>query len=71
MRDVAKHFDDYAADKGRNNAVERRSPEVGYLAERIFQWLGFELDTDIALRAGEQLFSAIANAKSKVVQPFP
>ena len=66
MRDVAEHFDDYAVDKGRNDAVERRNLEVSSLGERVFQWLGVELDADIALRAGEELFSAVVCAKSKL-----
>jgi hypothetical protein len=66
MRDVAEHFDEYAMDKGKNKTVKRPSLEVSSLNDQILQWLGVELDTDLALRASEQLFSAIVNAKGKL-----
>ncbi len=59
MRDVAEHIDEYSVDKGRDTAVRRQALEVAMFNDSQIQWLGFSLDTDLALRASENLFEAI------------
>jgi hypothetical protein len=66
MRDTAEHFDDYAMERGRNQDVSRKSLEVGVVGEKIFQWLGYELDADKALVAAQLLFSLIKAAEGGV-----
>jgi hypothetical protein len=63
MRDVAEHFDDYALDKGRLKAVRRQALEVGVIGSTIFQWLCHELNADTALKAAQNLFREIAQAR--------
>ena len=63
MRDVAEHFDDYALDKGRIKAVRRQALEVGVIGPTIFQWVGYELNADTALKAAQRLFRKIQRAR--------
>jgi hypothetical protein len=63
MRDVAEHFDDYASDRGRIKAVKREALEVGVIGPTTFQWLGYELNADAALRAAQGLFRSIQCSK--------
>jgi hypothetical protein len=51
MRDVAEHIDDYAVDKGRVKSFSRKALEVGAIGSTIFEWLGYKLDADKALKA--------------------
>jgi murein L,D-transpeptidase YcbB/YkuD len=68
MRDIAEHFDDYAVDEGRNRQVSRKSLEVGVIGETTFQWLGSELNADVALNASRRLFNAIQVAQSAFIK---
>jgi hypothetical protein len=67
MRDVAEHIDDYAIDSGRNRSISRKSLEVGSFNSETWQWLGFEIDTGLALSASIALFAAIKNCAPSVV----
>jgi len=64
MRDVAEHFDDYAVDKGRVKSISRKALEVGAIDNTVFEWLGYKLDADRALKAARQLFKSMLHAKS-------
>jgi len=73
VRDIAEHFDEYARDEGHLNkgkgselAVSRKSLEVGVVGDTTFQWLGHELNADLALSAARRLFKAIQSAQSAV-----
>jgi len=66
MRDVAEHFDDYALDKGRRPGISRKSLEVGAFSDTVFNWLGHELDADVALSAGERLFMSMKNCQGVI-----
>jgi hypothetical protein len=63
MRDVAEHFDDYAVDRGRLKAVKRQALEVGVFGPTVFQWLGYKLNADKALKAAQRLFQKIQRAR--------
>jgi len=59
MRDIAEHFDDYAIGKGRLSGINPMSLETGVISDTVFRWMGRELNADVALDAGEKLFTAI------------
>jgi hypothetical protein len=63
MRDVAAHFDDYAMDQGQRKDIKRKSLEVAVIGDTVFQWLGYELNADVALLAAQQLFASIKRAQ--------
>jgi hypothetical protein len=69
MRDVAEHFDDYALDRGRLKSVSRKGLEVGVVSDTIFQWLGYELNADVALKAAQRLFQRIKLAQASFPKP--
>jgi hypothetical protein len=66
MRDVTEHFDEYAMDVGHLKEVSRKSLEVGTISETTFQWLGYELNADVALNSAHELFRRIQAAQSEV-----
>lgn len=61
MRDVAEHIDDYAVDSGINKDISRKSLEVSKYNSTKFEQLGFQLDTEDAIKASHKLFNAIRN----------
>jgi len=68
MRDIAEHFDDYAMDRGRDSSVSRESLEVGVIGDSVFQWLGHELNADMAVSAAQRLFTDIQQAEQLVAR---
>lgn len=64
MRDVAELFDDYAVDRGRINGLRRQALEVGVIGPNQFQWLGYEINADTALKATQRLFRKIKQARA-------
>ncbi len=64
MRDVSEHIDDYAVDNGRNKDISRKCLEVLTYNTTTFEWLGFQLDTEDAIKASQKLFNAIRNMPS-------
>jgi len=64
MRDVWEHIDEYAVDAPtrRRKVVDRRELQVSCWDGKVFNWLGHDLDIDVALKAAEQLFDAIKRA---------
>jgi hypothetical protein len=66
LRDVAEHFDDYAANKGRNRAVGRKDLEVSYMDPDgpTLNWLGVQLNASAARDAAARLFREIQAAAS-------
>jgi hypothetical protein len=61
MRDVAEHVDDYARDIGRDKSVHRQSLEVSSMTDDgpELEWLEGNLNSQVALVAGQKLFAAI------------
>jgi len=68
MRDVAEHIDDYAINRGRDREVSPRNLEVGVIGDSIIQWLGYELNADMAVSAAVQLFKRIQQAQPQLVR---
>lgn len=70
MRDVGEHIDDYAlkAPTRHHRNVIPGQLQVGSLDETVFDWLGHQLDTDVALAAAEKLFSAVRLAAEQQFQ---
>jgi hypothetical protein len=64
MRDVAEHFDDHAVDRGRIKGFRRQALEVGVIGPNQFQWLGYEISADTALKAAQQLFRRIQQVRA-------
>ncbi|MBO6586399.1 MAG: hypothetical protein JJ953_09870 [Gracilimonas sp.] len=64
MRDVTQHVDEYAVDKsGRHNKdINRKMLEVGSWNDPIYEWLGKELNIDIAYKQSIKLFKSIQEA---------
>ena len=70
MRDVAEHIDDYAMDKGRNKDIDRKALEVFVLDESAVNWLGRDLDLNVALQASLNLFRVIKDSsKILIIKP--
>lgn len=65
MRDVAEHFDEYALYSGRDKSISRRSLEVAFVGPTRFEWLGFKLDTERAVKASSELFAVIKSCPPK------
>jgi len=59
MRDAAEHIDDYAVDEGRIKAIKKSGLEVKLIEGTKYEWLGYELDINKALKSSEILFEAI------------
>ena len=69
MRDVGEHIDEYGVDSHRrhNQSVQRTSLEVGTCdRDGSFDWLGYRIESDIALEASYQLFGAIKAASNSL-----
>jgi hypothetical protein len=68
FRDVAEHFDDYAIDRGRNQAVKRQELEVSSLGSDgpTVSWMGHSLNARCALDASVQLHRDLCDAKHLV-----
>ena len=64
LRDVAEHFDDYALDTGRIQAVSRKDLEVSSIHGDgpTLNWLGVQLNASDAREAASQLLTAIVDA---------
>jgi hypothetical protein len=69
MRDVAEHFDDDGVDKGRCRSVSRKNLEVGAFNDTTLQWLGHELDADVAFLASERLFTCMRSTRKAHLTP--
>ena len=71
MRDVAEHIDDYALEQGREASVERGLLEVSSLNDGgdglVLEWLGHQLNADMALCASRKLFDTIRKTRQKVL----
>jgi hypothetical protein len=59
MRNVGEHADEYALDRGRDRAVDRRHLQAGAFDGTTFLWLRGRLNLDQALVAAENLYRAI------------
>ncbi len=61
FRDVAEHFDDYAADAGRRKEIERFSLEVSALEDNgeTLVWLEHRLNARQALTAAQSAFQVL------------
>jgi hypothetical protein len=61
MRNVGEHIDDYAlnAQKRHHHDVNSGQLQVGSWDGTVFDWLGHQLDIDVALAAAEKLFYAV------------
>jgi len=70
LRDVAEHVDDYAIDGGRDRSIKRQALEVSVLSMggSTLEWLGHEMNSDEALKAGQKLFDAIREASGGFAQ---
>jgi hypothetical protein len=64
MRNVGEHIDDYALNAPTRHHHEVRSGQlqVGSWEGTVFDWLGHQLDIDVALAAAEKLFYAVEQA---------
>jgi len=67
MRNVGEHFDDYLLGSGRLQEVQRGALQVSTWDGTVFNWLGVDLDIDVALGAAESLFKAV----SQSVKQYP
>ena len=68
FRDVAEHVDDYALDRGRQSSVDRKQLETSGLSDNglTLDWLGHQLNANIALKASRELFDALTSVSSAV-----
>ena len=64
MRNVGEHLDDYVhgSPKRRHKEVNRGELQCSTWDGAVFNWLGVELDIDVALKAAEALFAAVSEA---------
>lgn len=73
MRNVGEHIDEYVHEGTKQSRDRRQHKEVrrGGLQSSswdgtVFNWLGVELDIDIALKAAETLFAAVSETVKRV-----
>jgi hypothetical protein len=62
MRNVGEHVDEYLLGLGRSKNVARSELQVSMWNGSVFNWQGVDLDIDLALKAAETLFSALAQS---------
>ena len=68
MRNVAEHIDDYVAGKGKDKSVQIPSLEVASINDDESVWLGYSLNTTIALSASNALFEEIKKCKIQIIK---
>jgi hypothetical protein len=59
MRNVGEHIEEYVVGKGHDQNVQRSELQVSSWDGSVFNWLGVELDIDVALKTAEELFEAV------------
>jgi hypothetical protein len=73
MRDVLAHIDDYATDRDsrHHGTISRRQLEVLSGDGKVMRWLGYEIDVDAMLQAGQKLYLALFDIRVAHERPEP
>ena len=66
IRNVAEHIDDYVVGNGKDKSVKIPSLEVASIKDEELVWLGYSLNTKMALLASIDLFEEIKKCKIQI-----